>query len=90
MYDRINSGVNALIKQEGYAYTLGFMQAQLQQILQYVPKTKQKMLLEDFEQAVGSKVTVKVKNLLSGIEMEIPWNEVGGPCDPSTERYHSM
>lgn len=90
MYDRINSGVNALIEQEGYAYTLGFMQAQLQLVLQYVPKTKQKMLLEDFERAVGSKVKVKVKNLLSGIEVEIPWNERGGPCDPSTERYHSM
>lgn len=54
MYERINSGVNALANQEGYAYTLGFMQAQLQLVLQYVPKTKQKMLLEDFERAVQS------------------------------------
>ncbi len=32
----------------------------------------------------------KVRNLMSGKEVEIPEDEVGGPCDPSMERYWTM
>lgn len=33
---------------------------------------------------------VKVKNLMSGTEVEINASDRGGCCDPSTERYWSM
>lgn len=33
---------------------------------------------------------VKVKNLMSGEEVAIREQDVGGICDPSTERYWSM
>lgn len=33
---------------------------------------------------------VKVKNLMSGTEVEINASERGGCCDPSTERYWCM
>jgi hypothetical protein len=32
----------------------------------------------------------KVRNLISGAEVEIRTEDKGGPCDPSTERYWSM
>lgn len=90
MNNQINSGVNALANQEGWAYTAGFLQSQLLQAIALLPKTKQKVMIADFERAVGMKVKVKVTNLLSGKEVELAWDEVGGPCDPSTERYHCM
>ena len=39
---------------------------------------------------VLSKRTTTVTNLLSGKEVSILLIDVGGPCDPSTERYFSM
>lgn len=33
---------------------------------------------------------VTVKNLMSGQEVQLRKEDVGGPCDPSTERYWSM
>ncbi len=34
--------------------------------------------------------TVTVYNIMSGKPVEMLAKDVGGPCDPSTERYHSM
>lgn len=91
MYNRINAGVDALAKQEGFAYTAGFLQSQLLQAISLLPKTKQKLVLEDFERAVGSKVMVKSKNVVTGLEFDIPWNEKGNPAlDPGMESYWSM
>lgn len=39
---------------------------------------------------LANRPMVKVRNLLSGREVMIPEDEVGGPCDPSTNRYHEM
>ena len=33
---------------------------------------------------------VTVTNLVTGKLVRIPEDEVGGPCDPSTNRYHEM
>lgn len=33
---------------------------------------------------------VTVYNLMSGKPVQLRKSEVGGPCDPSTERYHCM
>lgn len=86
---RIDDGIDALAKQEGYAYATGFLISQLKAAVDTLPKTKQKMFMAQFEHVVGYKVKVKVRNIMSGKEVELAWNEVGGPCDPSTERYWS-
>ena len=39
---------------------------------------------------VGFKKTVTVTNLMTGKSCRIDAAAVGGPCDPSTERYWSM
>ena len=42
------------------------------------------------EEFAAMDTLVTVKSLMSGDEVEIRKSEVGGPCDPSTERYWSM
>lgn len=86
----IDTAVDALMEQKGAAWTAGFLTSQLKAAVEQLPKTKQKMFMAQFEHVVGYSCKVKVKNLLTGAEVEIPWNERGGPCDPSTERYHCM
>lgn len=35
-------------------------------------------------------MTAMVKNLMTGQMVEIDYQDLGGPCDPSTERYWTM
>lgn len=35
-------------------------------------------------------MTVIVKSLMTGKDVEIDYRDLGGPCDPSTERHWSM
>jgi len=87
---RISSGVKALLNSKGGDFTAGFMDAQLSIALEYMPKTKQKAFIEQFERTVGSVVTVQVKSLGNGAMVNLPWHQVGTVCDPSTERYWCM
>ena len=89
---RIDDAVNAMMDANGAAFTAGFLTSQLKCALEYMPKTKQKMFMAQLERVVGSCVKVKVRNILNpaGGDIELPWDQVGGPCDPSTERYHCM
>lgn len=82
--------VNALVNARGSAYTADFLSTQLACAIDQLSKAKQKQFLAALRQVVGSRVTVKVTSLQSGKEVEIPWDQVGGPCDPSTERYWTM
>ena len=86
----ITRAVTAMMVDKGADYTAGFLVAQLNAALQMMPKTKQKMFIAQFRSVVGSAVKVKVKSLMNGAECEIPWDQKGGPLDPSTERYWSM
>lgn len=47
---------------------------------------------EDYQTsgAITANEMVTVKNLLSGKDIQIRRVDVGGACDPSTERYHCM
>ena len=90
VYQDVSQAVDVLYEQEGAAWTAGFLTTQLIAAVDQLPKSKQKMFMAQLNAIVGSKVKVKVQNCLSGQEVEIPWDSVGGPCDPSTERYHSM
>ncbi len=44
----------------------------------------------EFYADVLSQRTTTVTNIMSGTEVEIQLVDLGGPCDPSTERYHCM
>jgi hypothetical protein len=88
--DQVDLAANALYNDKGGAYTAGFLTSQLGEAVALLPKTKQKLFLNALNRAVGGVVKVKVKSLMPGQEVEIPWDQLGGPCDPSTERYWSM
>jgi len=87
---RIGQVSSALLSHKGAEYTAGFLSSQLAAALQSMPKTKQKMFVAQLERAVGQVVTVQVKSLGSGNMVDLPWDQVGTVCDPSTERYWSM
>lgn len=90
VYNEVSRAVDVLYEQEGPAWTAGFLTTQLVAAIDQLPKTKQKMFLAQLERLVGDKVTVTVKNILSGQDVEIRWDERGTCVDPSTERYHTM
>lgn len=79
-----------LLDTHGAAYTAGFLLSQLKAVIEMLPKSKQAMAVASFKAVVGSNVKVLVRNLMTGELIEIPLNDVGGPCDPSTERYWTM
>jgi len=88
--DTISRAASDMTKQKGYDFTAGFLCQQLAAAVAMLPKTKQKQFEAAFRSVVGQNVKVKVKNLMSGEEVEIDWDQKGGPCDPSTERFWSM
>lgn len=83
-------GLEAILNEKGAEHAIEFAHKQLEAMFAMLPKTKQKQFKEQFRSAVGDCVTVTVKNCLTGKPVQIRWDQVGGPCDPSTERYHSM
>lgn len=47
-------------------------------------------IMEEGEFNVKYNGYVTVKNMMSGKDVQIRQQDVGGPCDPSTEAYWSM
>lgn len=43
--------------------------------------------IDSHEDFMAKEPHVQVKNLMSGLMVDIPKSQVGGCCDPSTERY---
>lgn len=81
--------LDLMFKEQGAAFAAGYMNSMAQEMLNLLPKRKQKAFIEQVASFNGRQL-VTVKNLLSGKEVEIRRCDVGGPCDPSMERYHSM
>ena len=85
----LNVALNTMFADQGAAFAAGYMNSMAQEMLNLLPKRKQKAFIEQVASFNGRQL-VTVKNLLSGKEVEIRRCDVGGPCDPSMERYHSM
>lgn len=85
----LNQAINVMYEDQGAAFTSGYLNSMAQEMLALLPKRKQKEFIKGV-QAFNGRQLVKVKNCLTGAEVEIRREDVGGPCDPSTERYHSM
>jgi len=56
----------------------------------YSPSTLAKLIVGTPEEHIALDDEVEVKNLMSGNPVKLRRSELGGPCDPSTERYWSM
>ena len=77
-----------LREQEG-DFTAGYAVQIAIEMLNLLPKRRQKEFIKQVSTFNGRQL-VTVKNLLTGKEVEIRREDVGGSCDPSMERFHSM
>jgi len=85
----LNAAINVMYEDQGAAFTSGYLNSMAQEMLALLPKRKQKEFIKGVEKFNGRQL-IKVKNCLTGVEVEIRREDHGGPCDPSTERYHTM
>jgi hypothetical protein len=85
----LNQAVNVMYEDQGAAFTSGYLNSMAQEMLNLLPKRKQKEFIKSVE-AFNGRQLVKVKNLMSGAEVEIRRADRGSCVDPSTERYWSM
>jgi hypothetical protein len=85
----LKAELDQMYADQGAAFTAGYMNSMAQEMLNLIPKRKQKAFIRQVATFNGRQL-VTVKNLLSGVEVEIRREDLGGPCDPSTERFHSM
>ena len=81
--------LNLMFSEQGAAFTAGYMNSMAQEMLNLLPKRKQKEFIKQVE-AFNGRQLVTVKNLMSGVDVEIRRSEQGTCVDPSTERYWSM
>lgn len=73
-----------------YAFAFGYFSSQLSSLVEELELTpKQKKIMQARMDCINSRRTKKVKNLMTGEMVEIPYNTPHS-CDPSTETYWSM
>lgn len=80
--------INDTGRADNYAYTAGYLQSALVNALELLPVGKRQLFLDSLEKRVKPK-TRKVRNLMSGKEVEIAY-DTPLCCDPSSETYWSM
>ena len=85
----LNVALNTMYADQGAAFTSGYLNSMAQEMLNLLPKRKQKEFLKQV-QTFNDRQIVTVKNLLSGKDVEIRRGDRGSCIDPSMERYHSM
>jgi hypothetical protein len=85
----IKDELNTMFKEQGAAFTAGYSNMMVQEMLMLLPKRRQKEFIRQVADFNGRQL-VTVKNCLTGQEVEIRREDMGGPCDPSMERFHSM
>jgi hypothetical protein len=81
--------LNLMFEEQGAAFTAGYSNMMVQEMLMLLPKRKQKEFIKQVA-AFNGRQLVTVKNCLTGQEVEIRREDVGTVCDPSQERFHSM
>jgi hypothetical protein len=85
----LEAGLKQLVADEGYAYAAGFMGSMMKDMINLLPKRKQKEFLQ-LVQAHNDNFQVEVQSLQNKALVKIRRKDVGGPTDPSTERYWTM
>ena len=78
-----------MIKDQDPQFVAGYAVQMAMDLLNLAPKRQQKSFLRSIQTFNGRQL-VTVKNCLTGKDVEIRREDVGGPCDPSMERFHSM
>lgn len=85
----LKAELDTMYTEQGAAFTAGYLNSMAQEMLNLLPKRKQKEFIKSVE-AFNGRQLVTVKNLMSGVDVEIRRADRGSCVDPSTERYWSM
>ena len=83
------SALKLLYADQGAEFASSYTGQMVEDMLNLLPKRKQKEFLKQV-QTFNDRKIVTVKNLLSGMDVEIRRGDRGSCIDPSMERYHSM
>ena len=78
-----------MMQDQDAQFVAGYAVQMATDMLNLLPKRKQKEFLKCVQTFNDCQI-VTVKNLMSGMDVEICRGDRGSCCDPSTERYHSM
>jgi len=81
--------LNLMFKEQGAAFTAGYMNSMAQEMLNLLPKRKQKAFIRQVA-AFNGRQLITVKNCLTGKEVEIRREDQGTCNDPSRELFHTM
>jgi hypothetical protein len=85
----LRAELDTMYEEQGAAFAAGYLNSLAQEMLNLLPKRKQKEFIKSVE-AFNGRQLITVKNLMSGADVEIRRSEQGTCVDPSTERFWSM
>ena len=85
----LKAELDTMIEEQGAAFAAGYMNSMAQEMLNLLPKRKQKEFIKSV-QAFNGRQLVTVKNCLTGQEVEIRREDLGTCNDPSRELFHTM
>ena len=85
----LKAELDIMFEEQGAAFAAGYMNSMAQEMLNLLPKRKQKEFIKSVE-AFNGRQLVTVKNCLTGQEVEIRREDLGTCNDPSRELFHTM
>ena len=85
----LRAELDTMYEEQGAAFAAGYLNSLAQEMLNLLPKRKQKEFIKSVE-AFNDRQLVTVKNCLTGKEVEIRRGDVGTCNDPSRELFHTM
>jgi hypothetical protein len=85
----LKAELDTMYEEQGASFTAGYLNSMAQEMLNLLPKRQQKAFIKQVQTFNGRQL-VTVKNLMSGVDVEIRRSDRGTCVDPSTERYWSM
>jgi len=85
----LKAELNLMFSEQGAAFTAGYLNSMAVEMLMLLPKRQQKAFIRQVATFNGRQL-VKVKNCLTGQEVEIRREDRGTCNDPSRELFHSM
>jgi hypothetical protein len=85
----LKAELDIMFEEQGAAFAAGYLNSMAQEMLNLLPKRKQKEFIKSV-QAFNGRQLVTVKNCLTGQEVEIRREDLGTCNDPSRELFHTM
>ena len=85
----LKSELDLIFAEQGAAFAAGYLNSMAQEMLNLLPKRKQKEFINSVAAFNGRQI-VTVKNCLTGMEVEIRREDLGTCNDPSRELFHTM